>query len=106
MDECLTRGTARPDDCEELVIAGLTGPDAWRDSDTAEEGPALAGFLGGGGADGTAAVRQRSGPQAAGLPAPQGVWSDLGTGQLLLVTLLPPLAVLALGYLALGRRYA
>lgn len=105
LEQCLTGTSELPEGCEDLAIAGLTGPDAWRGTGPTDEqrsGPT--DFF----ADGPAAgapAQQATAAQAAGPQAFPVVWSELGTGELLLVTLVPPLALLTVGYLALGRRY-
>jgi hypothetical protein len=100
--ECLGQARDVTRDCDDHVVAGLSGPDQWRDGGgvTGERSEAFRLFD----ADpDLARAQQRNGTLAAG--GSDAGWSEIGTAQLVLVTIVPPLVLLALGYVALGRRY-
>jgi outer membrane biosynthesis protein TonB len=100
--DCLGSATSGTGNCDDQVVAGLSGPDQWRDGGgtAGERSEAFRLFD----ADpDLARAQQRGRTLAAGGSGPG--WSEIGTAQLVLMTIVPPLILLALGYVALGRRY-
>lgn len=100
--DCLGPATSGTGDCDDQVVAGLSGPDQWRDGGgtAGERSEAFRLFD----ADPDLARAQQRGRTLAAGGSAAG-WSEIGTAQLVLMTIVPPLVLLALGYVALGRRY-
>jgi hypothetical protein len=86
------------------VVAGLGGPGGRQDGGSAAGQRSEAFELFDADPDLVARAQHNTG-SLDGVAGSQAAWSGMSTGQLLLITIVPPLALLALGYVALGRRY-
>lgn len=102
--ECLDQTASASEGCDEQVLAGLSGPGDGQDGASASGQRSEAFELFDADPDLVARAQHRT-RAVDGVAGSQAAWSEMGAGELLLITIIPPLALLVLGYVALGRRY-